>query len=288
MKILITGIGGYLGSQLANALIAEHELAGTVRSGSKLDRIHNQDKVSFIDVDKSDWAQQVKQFKPDVVINTAALYGRNGELLTDLIRANILFPMMLLEGLCKEKRVTFINCGTSLCPNVSKYALTKNQFVDLCKDMDSPNVKFINIRLEHFFGFGDDDGKFTTYLVKSCLKNQDLKLTQCNQIRDFIYISDLLDAFKVILSRIDELDNFSQVDVGYGYGITLKEFVNAVIRYTAFKGDVAYGAVPYRKNEVMYSVADISKLTMLGWEPKYNIEKALKEYIELLKISMFD
>jgi CDP-paratose synthetase len=287
MKILITGIGGYLGSQLANALITEHELAGTVRSGSKLERIDSQDRISFIDVDKSDWAQQVKQFKPDVVINTAALYGRKGELLSELIHANIAFPQQILE--CIEHDAVFINCGTSLPNSVSSYAMTKNQFVDLAKEYcKSHGIQFVNLRLEHFFGANDDPTKFTTYLVKACLKGESIKLTQCEQVRDFIYMPDLLSAFKAVILNIDKLDKFEHIDVGSGFGVLLKEFVGNVIRYTGFNGEIGYGAIPYRENEAMYSVANIERLKSFGWMPMYNIENAINEYIQLIKVDMID
>lgn len=282
MKILITGIGGYLGSQLANALITEHELAGTVRSGSKLERIDSQDRISFIDVNKSDWAQQVKQFKPDVVINTAALYGRKGELLSDLIHANITFPQQILE--CIEHDAVFINCGTSLPVSVSLYAMTKNQFVDLAKEYcKSHSIKFVNLRLEHFFGANDDPTKFTTYLVNACLNGECIKLTQCEQVRDFIYMPDLLNAFKIVILNIDEFNIFEHVDVGSGVGIVLNEFVGKVIKCTNFTGEVSYGCIPYRENESMYSVANVGRLKSFGWVPTYSIDDAVNEYVSLMK-----
>ncbi|WP_162007197.1 NAD-dependent epimerase/dehydratase family protein, partial [Yersinia pestis] len=67
-------------------------------------------------------------FSPDVVINTAALYGRKGELLSELVDANIQFPLRILEMLVSTGKGLFFQCGTSLPADVSQYALTKNQF----------------------------------------------------------------------------------------------------------------------------------------------------------------
>ena len=278
MKILITGIGGYLGSQLANALITEHELAGTVRSGSKLKRIHSQDKISFIDVDKSDWSQQVKQFNPDVVINTAALYGRKGELLSDLIHANIAFPQQILE--CIEHDAVFINCGTSLPASVSLYAMTKNQFVDLAKEYcKSHSIQFVNLRLEHFFGANDDPTKFTTYVIHQCVANLPLRLTDGTQQRDFIYIADLISAFKCILGSLHQLNNFDSLDIGSGTAIRVREFVELVAAVTATSSEIEFGAVPMRENELMYSCADTQKIEALGWHLNYELQDAVADMI---------
>lgn len=278
MKILITGIGGYLGSQLANALTIEHELAGTVRSGSKLERIHSQDSISFIDVNKSDWVQQVKRFKPDVVINTAALYGRKAELLSDLIHANIAFPQQILE--CIEHDAVFINCGTSLPNSVSLYAMTKNQFVDLAKEYcKSHSIQFVNLRLEHFFGANDDPTKFTTYVIHQCVANLPLRLTDGTQQRDFIYIADLISAFKCILGSLNQLNSFESIDIGSGIAIKVREFVELVAAVTATNSEIELGAIPMRENELMYSCADTHRIEALGWHLNYKLQDAVADMI---------
>lgn len=278
MKILITGIGGYLGSQLANALTIEHELAGTVRSGSKLERIHSQDSISFIDVNKSDWVQQVKRFKPDVVINTAALYGRKAELLSDLIHANIAFPQQILE--CIEHDAVFINCGTSLPNSVSLYAMTKNQFVDLAKEYcKSHSIQFVNLRLEHFFGANDDPTKFTTYVIHQCVANLPLRLTDGTQQRDFIYIADLISAFKCILGSLNQLNSFESIDIGSGIALKVREFVELVAAVTTTSSEIEFGAIPMRENELMYSCANIARMETLGWSCEYSLHRALTESI---------
>lgn len=278
MKILITGIGGYLGSQLANALIDEHELAGTVRSGSKLDRIHNQDKITFICVDKSDWSAQIKNFKPDVVINTAALYGRKGELLSDLILSNVVFPQQILQ--CIDSDAVFINCGTSLPVSVSLYAMTKNQFVELAKEYcKSHSIQFVNLRLEHFFGANDDPSKFTTYVIEQCVANLPLRLTDGTQQRDFIYIADLISAFKCILDSLNQLNSFESIDIGSGTAIKVREFVELVAAVTATGSEIEFGAVPMRENELMYSCADTHKIEALGWHLNYKLQDAVADMI---------
>ena len=278
MKILITGIGGYLGSQLANALIVDHDLAGTVRSGSKLDRVKDQSQLCLINVERADWLDAVKSFKPDVVINTAALYGRKGESLSDLVQANIVFPEQMLEQIGSE--AVFLNCGTSLPPTVSPYALTKNQFVDLAKEYSKSNsIKFINLRLEHFFGLNDDPSKFTTYVFHQCLNHQPLKLTSGIQERDFIYIDDLISAFKCILSSLDEINNFEHIDVGSGVAVKVRDFVELVAKVTDSQSNIEFGAVPMRENELMYSCADTRRMKTLGWEPAYSLHDAVMNMI---------
>ncbi|CNI16187.1 paratose synthase [Yersinia enterocolitica] len=280
MKILITGISGYLGSQLANALIQEHDVTGTVRSGSVCGRISDVRDINFINVSDSNWLDKIVSLSPDVVINTAALYGRKGELPSELVNANIQFPLRILEALVSTGKCLFLQCGTSLPANVSQYSLTKSQFSILAKEYCSKSsCKFIDLKLEHFFGPFDDPTKFTTYVINSCRNNVDLKLTTGLQQRDFIYITDLISAFKTLISKSEYLISGESISIGSGQAITIREFVDTVIEITNYQGDVQFGAIPSRKNEIMYSCATLERLHELGWECEYLLDNAIKDIL---------
>lgn len=279
MRVLITGISGYLGSQLANALNTEHELVGTIRSGSRLDRVKNADKINFIYIDEENWSEKIKSFQPEIVINTMALYGRKDEHLSDLINANVFLPIKILESI--ETKTTFINCGTSLPASVSSYAHTKNQFIELAKEYcKQAHIKFVNLRLEHFFGAGDDLTKFTSYVIQQCLVSQPLKLTAGTQERDFIYIEDLISAFKCIIHSLDKLEFFENIDVGSGKAIKIRDFVESTASIIESKSEIIFGAVPMRDNELMHSCADVRRLHALGWKLNYSLHDAILEMIK--------
>lgn len=274
MRIIITGISGYLGSQIANTLISKHEIAGTIRKASALTRLNDKAQIELITVDEGDWEDKIKSFKPDIVINTAALYGRKGESVSALIEANIFFPIKLIENL--DANTVFINCGTSLPSSVSLYAQTKNQFVDLAKSYcETKKIQLINLRLEHFFGPGDDESKFTSYVINRCLKSLPLNLTEGSQLRDFIYIDDLLRAFECIIKSLGKLAQFESIDVGSGKAITVREFVEAVISITCSNSKVNFGAVPMRENELMYSCANTELLMNLNWNNQLSMNEAI-------------
>ncbi|WP_340621456.1 NAD-dependent epimerase/dehydratase family protein [Xenorhabdus siamensis] len=281
MRILITGISGYLGSQLANAFISEHEVAGTIRTDSSLARLSYADQVQLINLDNEQWRDAIQDFNPEVIIHTAALYGRKNESFQDIVNANITFPIMLLECLGKERPYTFINCGTSLPPEVSTYALTKNQFVDLAKNFTSSgSCKFINVRLEHFFGPSDDITKFTTYVFYQCIYNLPLKLTEGTQLRDFIYIKDLIRAFQVLVSNMDKIEKNQNLDIGSGLAIPIRTFVETIATKIGSKSKIEFGSLPMRDNELMHSCANIGTLSSLGWYPLFSLEEAVKDMLK--------
>lgn len=274
MKIFVSGASGFLGNKICDVLSIKHDVFPLVRASSKV-TFSPDENIVYVD-DNTCLQEAFMLHKPDLLINVAALYGRKGESLSELIAANIDLPCKLLS-LCGEFSVKgFINTGTSLPDNVSPYSLTKNTFVKLAKLTASSNVKFINLSLEHFYGVGDSDNKFTAYVVNSLLKNQDLNLTEGLQRRDFIHIDDVVEAYVTIVERFSELANDETIDIGSGEAPTIRSFVETLRRLTGSTSNVNFGAVPTRPNEPALSCADISRISSLGWKCQYNLECGLK------------
>ena len=48
-----------------------------------------------------------------------------------------------------------------------------------------------------------------------------------------------------------------------------------VTGHTGSKIKLNFGAIPYRENEVMNSVADLSDIKKLGWTPRISLSKAI-------------
>jgi CDP-paratose synthetase len=280
MKIFIFGASGYLGSSLVNYLKDKHEVFACVRTSSSHTRLTCDDSKIITGIEKDEnLVNAFKVEKPDLIINTAALYGRKGEGVDKLVDANILFPSKLYE-LCKKYNVkSFINTGTSLPDNVSPYALTKNMFVKLVKCMNGKNLKFINIALEHFYGPNDDDSKFTSYVINACLTGQELNLTKGKQLRDFIYIDDVVSAFECIINNQDIIGHCETIPLGSGIAPSVREFVETVYKAVNSKSVLNFGTIPERENELMHSCANIQRLKQLCWEPQYSMTQGVESLV---------
>jgi len=276
MKIFISGASGYLGSHLVRSLSKTHQVTALIRSSSSKSRLQDL-SVEIVYLDEEGALEKAFQaHSPEIVIITAALYGRKGESMPALIEANINLPTKLLSLASRYCSKAFINTGTSLPDNISPYALTKNTFVKLAKfDKDSV-PKFINIALEHFYGPEDDPSKFTSYVINRCLKGENLQLTSGKQQRDFIYIDDVVSAYEIIISNIDKLESFETVPVGSGESPTVREFVELIHACSSSKSKLEFGAVVMRENELMYSCADTAKLKQLGWQQIHSLESGIK------------
>lgn len=251
MKILITGSNGYLGRNLADGL-QEHEL-GFFNRGTSID--------------------YVKEFSPDVVIHTICSYGRNGETLSEIYESNFNVGLQLIETL-KDQEVTFINCGSALPKFTNLYSISKTQLVELGKFYSNDSFQFINMNLQHFYGPGATNN-FITFVMKECLKNNTIPLTEGLQERDFIYINDVVDAFKTIIETKESISNYANIDVGTGISTQLRKVILSIKEITNSSSVLEFGKVPMRENDEMRMIANTDSLNMLGWEPKINLDTGL-------------
>lgn len=288
LNILITGASGFLGSALARRLGGmDHKVFLLIRKNTNLYRLPD---LSAFKIGRYEADEEIDQFiiesNPDVVIHTACCYGRSGETSLQMIDSNIRFGGLILNSIGKlKKRIAFINTGTILSRDVNLYALTKNQFEELGlygANDSNKNFQFINIKLQHMYGPGDDVSKFTAYVINSCKNNlPKLPLTLGEQKRDFIYIDDVVEAYIKILENLAKLDNAQQIELGSGIAHRLRDFVEIAHKLTGSETELLFGLVPHRENEPIYMAANINCLNKLGWNPKFNMEEGIKKIIEM-------
>jgi CDP-paratose synthetase len=288
LNILITGAGGFLGSALARKLGGmDHQVSLLVRKNSDLYRLTD---LSTYKIGRCETDQEITQFisdvSPDAVIHTACCYGRNGESTLKIIDSNLRFGALILNAINGlGKKVSFINAGTVLSRDASFYALTKIQFEELgayISNTSNQSIQFINIKLQHMYGPGDDASKFTSYVINSCKNNVlTLPLTLGEQKRDFIYIEDVVEAYAMIIESLELLNGFEQIELGSGTAPRLRDFVEIVHKLTDSKTELLFGKIPYRENDAMCMVANINALKKIGWIPKFDIAAGVKKTIEM-------
>lgn len=289
MKILLTGASGFLGSALAlHWHKAGHQVALLLRPTSKPDRLCGLD--SSFDIGRPTTDAQVtafvKQVQPEVVVHTACAYGRQGESSLQLFDANLRLGLVILQDLQKAAQpVTFINTGSALAPDVSPYALSKNQFAQwgcMLATQSGGQLRFVNVLLQHMYGPGDDASKFTTHILHACKRNDPvIKLTPGAQARDFIYIDDVVSAYDALLKQRYQLDTAQDIEVGSGVAPSIRQFVETAHRLTASQTELLFGALPYRANEAMHCLANVARMAELGWAPAFDLHAGLKKTIEL-------
>ncbi|MRX48652.1 NAD-dependent epimerase/dehydratase family protein [Pedobacter puniceum] len=285
-NILITGASGYLGKNLVKFLLsANYKLILLVRENSNLtylDSLPNTNKCKVYKIGSADFETIFKENQIDIIIHTAANYGRKGESLSSVIEANLYFPIKLLDAALNHKVKYFINTDTSLPKELNTYSRSKKQFLEWLETL-SLEINIINIQLEYFYGPNDDKTKFITFLLDELKsKKNKIDFTDATSLRDFIYIDDVVSAYAAIINKIQEFKGFVNIPVGSGKAIMLKDIIKEVQSITNnLDKQLNFGAIPMRPNEIMKSCADITLLMKLGWQPMFSFEQGIIKTIEL-------
>lgn len=293
-KIIITGATGFLGSYITKMLLNEgYDVIALKRRKSNLRHlIEILDEIIFYDIEELDLSQPFEEHGPiEAVIHTATCYGRLGESATEIFEANTFFPLRLLEKAIAYNTQTFINTDTILERFLNAYALSKISFADWGRLLaESKQIRFMNVLLEHMYGPGDDSTKFTTWIVQNCLNDlTEISLTEGEQQRDFIYISDVVNAFSLLLRHSSEFSlGFHDIGLGSGTSVSLRKFVEKVHQLTSSTSQLNFGAYPYRKHEIMESHCDIELFKSIGWVNQTSLEEGLTLMIESEKTSLED
>lgn len=295
MKILLTGGTGFLGSHLTSFLLGcGHEIIVLKRSTSNISRISSIIKrITTYDIDIVDLETPFRENREiDAIIHTATSYGRDDSNIDNIIKSNIVFPARLLELGCIYRIPFFFNTDTFFDADVVSYnylpayTLSKKQFLEWGMHVARRKMlRFINLKVFHMYGPGDNMTKFTMYVVSSFLQNvKEVKFTEGTQKRDFIHIKDVVSAYSLLLEKRSLIQGYFQnFEVGSGKAIPVREFVETAHRLTSSNTIVKFGALPIREGEFVESKAKNDSLKTYGWIPEMDIANGIKTLIEDLK-----
>lgn len=254
------------------------------RASSNFDRISDlSSQVTWVDLETTDFNRFFATHQINCILHCATNYGRKQVDPNGTIEANLILPLKVLHAAAVSGVSAFINTDTILDKGVSNYSLSKKQFVDWLESY-SDRIICINVTLEHFYGPGDDPSKFVTYIIHSLLSDVEcIKLTEGRQSRDFIYISDVISAFLVLLNKVPTFKHrYYRFEVGSAQPVEIRYFVElAKVICRNNRTNLDFGAIPYRKCEAMSSDVNISELSALGWHPKVSLLEGLKDTIEI-------
>jgi nucleoside-diphosphate-sugar epimerase len=254
MRIVITGANGYLGSRLTKMFRESgHTVLAMPRLGTDLP-------------------------SADAVIHTACCYGRAGEGRAEIFAANLDWPSRLLGML--PPGALFLNTDTVLPAGLNSYAASKALFRATGAALAARrNVRWCNLRLEHFFGPGEGNDKFITRTVRSCLAGGELKLTHGDQRRDFIFIDDVVRAFDMAFRIAAERGDANDFYAGTGRPVQIRELVEQINRLCGSRGTLRFGAVACREGEPIAIERPADAEPLYGWRPGVELQRGLDQVI---------
>lgn len=126
---------------------------------------------------------------------------------------------------------------------------------------------------------GAEEQGWIDHFIKSNLKDGRINIYgDGRQVRDVLYIDDLLDAYECVIENTGSGDFIFNVGGGVGNAISLNEALKIIQDSTNRPFDITYG--DFRSADQKYYVSDISKIKEFGWSPKVSPKEGIERCIK--------
>lgn len=286
-KIVVIGGNGYLGRFLVNALKENEATVFVISRNCKPS--DSQFKVDITNFDET--YKVIQKIKPDIVYHLAANISRNRDfsIYEEMAAVNVQGTLNVLRSLeAIDAHFIFTSSseiyGNNFSPfhenqipkPVSPYSLTKiNAEILIETYCNNHNKKFTNLRVFNFYGENMPEEFFIPQMINSLKKGEDFLMTKGEQVRDFLYVGDVVSA--LILTAKNQNSLGQTMNVCSGKGTKLSQLATAVNTTIKSEAKIILGAIPYRDNEVWEMIGDQSKIKkIINFIPKFSIEKGIE------------
>ena len=313
MKVLITGILGFVGSHLAKKMVENgNEVYGVARRVASRNMELIQDikrEVTLVSGDISDYVSirnALKTVIPDVVVHLAALspvrdsFERPFEYeQTNLVGTmNVAHALLELPDPKTRKLVAAstaevyglqgekpIKENAHLLPT-SPYAVSKAA-ADLYLQMmfHTYNLHGSILRPANSYGRKYDCSFMIEYLITQMLNGERVYVGAPDSIRDYMYIDDHTSAYTLAIEK--EAADGETYNVGTGIGVTNRELAELIAQKVGYEAnDIKFGSYPpgypFRPaiSDQPYIVLDAAKIrSELQWSPKNSLDEGISKTI---------
>ncbi len=311
-KILITGGGGFVGSHLVEALLAQDqaELHLTTYSASKsfVHQLLPSNQIHQVDLtDQAATFDLIKTVKPDQIYHLAALsaVGSSFEKIRTVIDNNALLQLNLLEAVKQLKpqaRVLVIGSAmeydltrdyeqfsaesideTYPLGPVSPYAISK-ALQDFLGYSYAQSYDLEVVRVRPFNHIGERQSpefvipSFAQQLVAIERGEQEaLQVGNLEAIRDFTDVKDMVKAYIILMEK----GIAGQVyNVGSGHGHTIQQILELLVEMTQTEVKIIQDQSRLRPSDVPLAIANPAKIKQLGWQPTIELKTTLKRILD--------
>lgn len=293
MKIFITGGSGFIGSHLADRLLARGDQVLVIDNFAtgRRDNLKSHPNLKLVEdsiCNEKIMNDLMQEFRPDLVVHTAASYKDPHNWVEDT-STNVMGTAIVCQAMERAGVKRLIYFQTALCyglkpfeqpitlnhpilPRGSSYAISKTAGEDY---VHLSGLDFVTFRLANAYGPRNISGPLPTFF-KRLTTNQ--KCFVMDTRRDFIYIDDMIDC---IMSAVDGKGK-GTYHISSGSDVSIKELFDATTK--ALGIDIVVEVKPRQPDDVFSILLDPSRTeNEFGWKAHIPLEKGVAKTIQYYK-----
>lgn len=291
-KILILGGTGFIGYHLAKeALKKNFEVSSLSKNNPAKKRYLKKVKYIIADIANKKSINKIIRDDFQYVVNLAGYVDHTDEIKT--YRSHYLGCKNISNYFLKKNIKLFVQVGSSMEYGLSKSPQKENfkcnpksiygkakflstqYLLNLHKKKKFPATI---VRLYQVYGPYQDFNRFIPILINSCKGNKDFPCSHGRQYRDFLYISDLVDAIFLILKNSKVKGEI--FNIGSGKPLKIKRIIKKIVTYYK-SGKPQFNKIKLRKEEQLKIYPSLFKIRkILKWKAKINFSEGLKKTIQ--------
>ena len=291
MRILVTGIDGFVGRHLAHLLDERgYDVAG-------LD-LHTMSCFRCDLGDGAAVAQAVKKIRPDAVIHLAAISRVDFNQPDAIYRVNVTGTLNLLQAVAglpvippfllisssqvygnppSEEQPVRENCR--VLP-VNHYGASKASAESIARAFSSEHaMPLVIARPFNHTGAGQTTDFVIPKIVKAFRERKDsLDLGNIDTIRDFLDVRDVCNAYSLIMDNFHDGEVYN---IASGKGTRIRDVITMCEQMTGHHMIINCSNTLLRRNEISSSLGSSEHLVnQLSWKIQYNFDETIRWMLE--------
>jgi UDP-glucuronate 4-epimerase len=306
MRALVTGVAGFIGSQLAAAVLDRGDEVIGIDSFTSaypsrlkhhnLDTIRGREGFAFTEADLREVGLESYTEAVDVIFHLAAVAGVRASWargFRDYVEHNILVTQRILEAARHTSMPRVVYASSSSIygdaerypvheddakrPH-SPYGVSKLSAEQLCDTYaDAFGLPTVSLRYFSVYGPRQRPDMGVHRIVEAALRGEAFTVFgDGNQVRDMTYVGDVVEA--TIRAADPDVPAGAVMNIAGGSEVTLNQLVQMVA--TVAEADVEIHHSTTEVGDVTRTSGDTSRARdLLGWQPRTGIEEGIRRQV---------
>ena len=298
---LVIGGTGFIGSHIANFLVGqgyEVTVIGSIKKSKSRYYLEPKIKTFFVNLSK---IEELKfcgiDWKFNLVINCGGYVDHSPFLdaFDSIIGTHLVGTLNIVKLIYNQHLIKYIHLGSSdeygnidssceekirECP-LTPYSYSKVASTYLLQMLaHSENFPSVIVRPFLVYGSNQSPNRLLPFVVQSCLKDKEFELTHGMQVRDFLYISDFIEAINCLIKAPTDKIRGKIYNISSGESISLREVIKLIVKITG-GGRPQFGKKVARKSEshILKSTSE-SFRNDFDWEPKISLKEGILKLVK--------